>query len=347
MSTDADLVLVTGGSGFLGSYCIIELLKTGYRVRTTVRGLEKEKDVKEQVKAGEVPESAIDRLQFVAADLSKDEGWKDAVKDCSYVLHVASPFPSSIPKHEDDLITPAREGTLRILRAAREAHVKRVVLTSSFAAISHGQDQSKALDETAWSKTDCSDILPYPKSKTLAERAAWDFVEKEGGHLELSVINPVGIFGPVLGPKFASSIVLVQRLLNGDMPGLPQLTVGVVDVRDVADIHIRAMLNPLAKGQRFLAVAPPTMSMKEMADLLRERMPDQAKRVPTRILPNLLIRLYALIDQGAAMIKNDLGKRPRITNQKAKDLLNWNPRSNEEAFLATAESLIALGLVKS
>jgi nucleoside-diphosphate-sugar epimerase len=287
-----------------------------------------------------------DRLSFVAADLENDAGWSAAVAGCEYVLHVASPLPARLPKHEDELILPAREGTLRVLRAARDAGVKRVVLTSSFGAIGYGHEQRKApFEETDWTILN-SDVAPYMKSKTLAERAAWDFIAKEEGKLELSVINPVGVFGPVLGPDYSTSILLVQRLMDGALPGCPQLYFGIVDVRDVADIHLRAMTDPAAEGERFLATASDFMSMADIAKLLKSRLGAAAKRVPTRELPNWLVRLAALRDPAIRLILPELGKYKNATNEKAKRVLAWRPRSNEEAILATAESLMRLGLLK-
>ena len=338
-------VLVTGGSGFIGSHSILQLLAAGHQVRTTVRSLKREGDVRAMLKEGGV--EPADRLSFVAADLEKDAGWPEAVAGCDYVLHVASPFPSSVPKHEDDLIVPAREGALRVLRAARDARVKRVVLTSSFAAIGYGQPvQKEPFNETNWTDPNGDDVQAYAKSKTLAERAAWDFIAKEGGGLELSVVNPVGVFGPVLGPDYSTSILLVQRMMDGAMPGCPQLYFGVVDVRDVADLHIRAMTNPAAKGERFLAVSGDFMAMVEIAKTLKNRMGDAARRVPTRQLPNWLVRLAALRDPAIKLILPELGKAKNATNEKARRVLGWMPRSREDAVVATAESLVRLGLLK-
>ncbi len=341
-----ELVLVTGGSGFVGSHCILQLLEKGYRVRTTVRSLKREGDVRAMLKQGGAEPG--DRLSFIAADLENDAGWKEAVAGCEYVLHVASPFPSSIPKHQDELIVPAREGALRVLRAARDAGVKRVVLTSSFAAIGYGQKlQDKPFDETNWTDPAGEDVLPYVKSKTLAERAAWDFIAKEGGELELAVINPVGVFGPVLGPDYATSILLVQRLMTGAMPGCPRMYFGAVDVRDVADLHIRAMTNPAAKGERFLAVSGDFMPLVEIAKVLKSRMGDAAKKVPTRQLPDFLVRLAAMRDPAVKQILPELGKLKNASNQKARRLLGWTPRSREDSIVATAESLVRLGLLKA
>lgn len=338
-------VLVTGGSGFIGSHCLLQLLAADYQVRTTIRTAKREETVRALLAQGGAASTA--NLSFAIADLDRDEGWAQAVDGCEYVLHVASPFPSGIPKHEDELIVPAREGTLRVLRAARDAGVRRVVLTSSFAAIGYGHpEQSRPFDETSWTDVAGADVLPYTKSKTLAERAAWNFIANEGKQLELSVVNPVGVLGPVLGNDFSTSIFLVQRLLDGAMPGCPQLSFGLVDVRDVADLHLRAMLSPVAKGERFLASAGDFVSMRDIALVLKKNLGAKGKRVPTRQLPNWLVRVAAWRDPAVRQILPELGKSRNATNAKAKRLLEWRPRSNEEAIIATAESMLKLGLVK-
>jgi nucleoside-diphosphate-sugar epimerase len=340
-------VLVTGGSGFVGSHCILQLLAADHQVRTTVRDLKREPEVREMLMEGGVKDGAGDRLSFFAADLESDAGWREAVAGCDYVLHVASPFPITVPKHEDELIVPAREGALRVLGASRDAQVKRVVLTSSFAAIGYGQpEQSKPFDETNWTNPAGDDILPYVKSKTIAERAAWDFIAKEGGNLELAVVNPVAVFGPVLGPDFSTSILLLERLMDGAMPGLPHLHFGVVDVRDVADLHLRAMTHPAAKGERFLALAGDFLSMLDIANVLKSRMGEAAKLVPTRQLPDWVVRLAALRDPAVKQILPELGKTKNGTNAKAKRVLGWAPRTSEDSIVATAESLVRLGLLK-
>jgi len=335
-------VLVTGGSGFIGSHCILQLLSAGHQVRTTVRSMKREGDVRAMLKQGGFePDS---RLSFVVADLENDAGWAEAVAGCEHVLHVASPLPPNVPKHEDELIVPARDGTLRVLSASRYAGVKRVVFTSSFAAIGYGRKERNApYTETDWTDPNSEGVMPYQKSKTLAERAAWDFIAKESGGLELSVVNPVGVFGPVLGPDYATSILLVQRLLDGAMPGVPQLYFGAVDVRDVADLHIRAMTHPAAKGERFLAVAGDFVSMLDVAKILKRRMGELAKKVPTRQLPNWLVRIAAMRDPAIKLIVPELGKRKNATNEKARRMLAWAPRSNEDSVIATAESLARLG----
>jgi nucleoside-diphosphate-sugar epimerase len=315
-------------------------------VRTTVRSPKREPDVRAMLAQAGVDPG--DRLSFAIADLEQDAGWAAAAAGCDLVLHVASPFPPNAPKHEDELIIPARDGAVRVLRAARDAGCKRVVLTSSFAAIGYGlPPQDAPFDETSWSNAEAADIRPYAKSKTLAERAAWDFVAREGQQLELAVVNPVGICGPVLGSDLSTSILLVQRLMDGAMPGCPKLWFGIVDVRDVADLHLRAMTDPAAKGERFLAVSGDFLSMAEIGRILRARLGDAAKRVPTRELPNWLVRLAAWRDPAVQSVLPELGKRKNGTNAKAKRLLGWAPRSPDDAIVATAESLKQLGLLKA
>ncbi len=348
-----ELVLVTGGSGFIGAHCIIRLLEAGYRVRATVRSAEREADVRSMVKTGGVAEGVAEgALSFAVADLTADAGWPAAVAGCAFVLHVASPFPALQPKDENELIVPAREGALRVLRAARDAAargagVKRVVMTSSFAAIGYGRAPTgRPFTEADWTDVDGAGVSPYTKSKTLAERAAWDFMAREGGKLELAVVNPVAVLGPVLSADYSSSIQLVQRLLEGSVPGLPNLALGVVDVRDVADLHLRAMTNPAAAGERFLAVAGSPISARDLALALKARLGPAGRRVPTRVIPDWVLRVAALLDPSIALVVPELGKPKDVTADKARRLLGWTPRPREEAAVATAESLLKLGLVK-
>lgn len=339
-------ILVSGGSGFLGSHLILRLLADGHSVRTTVRSAARENDVRALLKAGGAEPG--DRLTFAHADLTNDAGWAAAVNGCEVVHHVASPFPPSVPKNPDELIVPAREGSLRVLRAARDAGVKRVVLTSSFAAIGYGHpEQAAPFDEKTWTNLDSSDVPPYPRSKTLAERAAWDFIAREGGSLELTTVNPVGIFGPVLAPDTSTSILIIHRLLDGSLPALPRIIFGGVDVRDVADLHVRAAAHPNAKGERFLAVAGRFVSMHELSMMLRARLGERARRAPTRQLPSWLVRVGALFDKEIRQILPELDRKKDATSAKAERLLGWAPRSVEDAAVATAESLYALGILKS
>lgn len=340
---NGERVLVTGGSGFVGVHCILALLDAGYRVRTTVRSPGREPEVLAMLaKGGAQPDS---RLEFATADLLDDTGWEDAVADCASVLHVASPFPRREPKEENELIRPARDGALRVLRAARDAGVKRLVLTSSFAAIGYGAEVlDRPYTEEDWTDPE-ADVSAYVKSKTLAERTAWDFLAREGGGLELAVVNPVGILGPVLGPDLSTSIDLVLRLLKGRVPGLPQLSFGMVDVRDVADLQVRAMTDPAASGERFLAVADGILTVPEVARVLRDRLGEVARRVPTRTLPDWVVRVAAFVDPSLREVSRRLGNHREVSNAKAKRMLGWAPRSNEELLVATAESLVDLGLV--
>ena len=343
MTEQAKTVLVTGGSGFLGGWCAAELLKRGHEVRTTVRDLGRESEVRAavalQVDAGE-------RLAVHAADLREDAGWAEAVAGCNHVLHVASPFPPVQPKDPDELIVPAREGTLRVLRAALDAGVERVVVTSSVAAIAGAAKPGGGpLTEEDWTDPDKPGLSPYVRSKTIAERAAWDFIAKEGNGLELAVINPVGVLGPLLGRDFSTSIVLVKRMLDGAMPGCPKLHFGIVDVRDVADHHIRAMTNPAARGERFLSVAGEFMRLIRVATTLRQGLGEAAKKAPSRELPNWVVRLAALRDSGVKQFVPELGKVRNASNEKSRRLLGWSPRSPEEAIFARGESLLRLGLV--
>jgi nucleoside-diphosphate-sugar epimerase len=338
-------VLVTGGSGFIASHCILQLLAAGHTVRTTVRNLSREADVRAMLNEGGADPG--DKVTFAAADLSSDAGWSDAVAGCEFVLHVASPFPPTAPKHENELIVPARDGALRVLRASRDHGVKRVVLTSSFAAIGYGHpERSTPFTELDWTDP-ARDVSAYVKSKTLAERAAWDFIAEEGDGLELAVINPVGVLGPLLGRDFSTSIVLVKRMLDGAMPGCPKLHFGIVDVRDVADHHIRTMTNPAARGERFLSVAGDFMRLINVATTLRQGLGEAAKKAPARELPNWMVRFAALRDSGVKQFVPELGKVRNATNEKSRRLLGWSPRSPEDAIIATGESLLRLGLVKN
>ncbi len=337
------VVLVTGGTGFVGSHCIVQLLAAGHQVRTTIRDASRKAEVAEMlIKEG----VTSDLLSFFIADLERDSGWEAATAGCDYVLHVASPFPLGNPKHENDLIIPAREGTFRVLKAARSAAVKRVVLTSSFAAVGYGhKPQVGPFNEGNWTDLSGKDVQPYIKSKTLAERAAWDFCEEKA--LELAVINPVGVFGPVLGPKLSASLALIQRMLSGGMPVCPRIYFGLVDVRDLADLHIRAMTHPAAAGQRFIAVAGECLSMYEVSKVLRARMGKSARRCPQFQMPDWILRLLAVTNPAVKAMVPQIGKIRRATSEKAQRLLDWRPRPNDEIIVATGESLLRFGLIKN
>src|SRR5262245_34496759 len=336
-------VLVTGGSGFVGSHVLLQLLKVGHRVRTTVRSQTRERQVRDMMRAAG---AADDALIVMTADLDRDAGWPDAIAGCDYVIHVASPIPAAAPRTEDELIRPARDGTLRVLRAARDAGVRRVVLTSSCGAVYYGHPpQDAPFDETSWTNLD-GEMSAYVRSKAIAERAAWDFMAAEGSALELTAINPAGIFGPILRADFSSSIELVTRLLKG-MPGCPRLYFGVVDVRDVADLHVRAMTHPAASGERFIAASGEIMSMLAIARVLRGRLGEAAAKVPTRELPSWLVRFAARFTPTMRPLVPLLDSTRRATSAKAERVLGWRPRPPEEAIVATAESLVRFKIVGS
>lgn len=338
-----ELVLVTGGTGFIAQHCMLVLLNAGYRVRTTVRSLDREAEVRDHLKAGGV--DAGDRLSFAVANLNDDLGWSDAVTGCAYVMHGASPTPSGDQVREEDWIEPAVNGNLRVLRAARDAGVRRVVLTSAFGAIGvgHRPDHRRPFDETDWSDLN-GNVAPYQRSKTLAERAAWDFVAREGDGLEMAAINPVAVYGPVLGADYSHSVRLITNMLSGQS-GCLNVNSCCVDVRDVADLHFRAMTNPAAEGERFLATVGESMWMIEVAQLLRHRFGEKAGKVPTEVWSDEQVRIAGETNAQLKGIVPLLNYDMNATGRKAERLLGWAPRSREEAIAAAAESLIRLGLI--
>lgn len=337
-------VMVSGGSGFIAGYCIAQLLKDGHTVHTTVRKLSREPQVREML-ARIAPDQA--RLHFFEADLTGDSGWADAVAGCSHVLHVASPLPTTLPKSDDELVIPARDGALRVLRAARDAGVKRTVLTSSTAAITYGNDPGgkTRFTEEDWTDPTHPDTSPYIRSKTIAERAAWDFMAAEGGSMEFCTVNPGAVLGPVLGPDFSASIEIIKKLLGGEFPGTPKLGFPIVDVRDIADLHVRAMTHPDAPGQRFLGACE-FWWMADMATVLKDNLGIRARKVPTRPLPSWMVRLIARMDPVTRSVVFELDKRREAPGEKARRVLGWSPRTVEASIIDTAESLIREGIVR-
>lgn len=339
MGDETSTVLVTGGTGFLGGWCVAELLRAGHEVRTTVRNLSREGDVRAAMEVAGVDPG--DRLTVAAADLSRDDGWDAAVAGCDHVLHVASPFPPAQPKDPDELIVPARDGAIRVLGASLDAGVKRVVMTSSVAAVRHGRPASeKPYDESDWTDGADPKRTPYVRSKTIAERAAWDLVRERDAEDRLATVNPGAIIGPTLSDDLSFSLQSVQRLLDG-MPAVPRLGFTFVDVRDVADLHIRAMTNPAAGGQRFLATDR-FLWMADVAEILRDRLGADAEKVPSRVAPNILVRVMSLFDPGVRSIVGELGKSASYSSEKARTRLGWTPRQIEDSVADTARSLIAL-----
>jgi dihydroflavonol-4-reductase len=340
--TDAEqTVLVTGGSGFLGGWCLVELLQRGYRARTTVRDLARESDVRAAV---DTQIDARDRLDVVAADLTKDDGWADAVAGCDYVLHVASPFPPAQPKDPDELIVPARDGTLRVLRASLAAGVKRIVLTSSVAAVRRPAADSVAngrdLTEDDWNDPDNPHTTPYTRSKTIAERAAWDFMRAEGAEDRLVTVQPGAIIGPLLGSDRSYSLQAVERMLTGKMPGLPRLGFSFIDVRDVAALEVAAMSAAEAGGQRLIA-ASTFLWFSDVAAILREQLGPDARKVPRRGVPDFVVRVLARFDPELRSIVGELGHKTTYSVDNARRRVGWTPRPMQETIVDCARSLLA------
>jgi dihydroflavonol-4-reductase len=349
-----ETVLVTGGSGYIGGWCVASLLERGYVVRTTVRDLSKEAAVRASLAKTVDPGN---RLSFYAANLTSDDGWDVATEGCDYVLHVASPLGVSDPKDPNDLIVPAREGAKRAIAAAIKAKVKRVVLTSSVAATnkgaahrdSHGEGPANPTgdwisDETVWTDPGEPKVSVYAQSKTLAERAAWELIHSSSGHTTLATVNPALVLGPVTSGDFSESVQVVERLLSGRVPGLPRLGFNVVDVRDVADLHIRAMTDDKAAGERFIA-AGEFAWMADIAAMLRANLGAAAGKVPTRKAPDFVIRLAGLFDKDIGAVAQGLGRRHDFSHEKAERILGWKPRPLQETIMDCANSLIAAGAV--
>ena len=335
----AATVLVTGGSGYIAANIIRQLLDEGWTVHTTIRDLAKEGDVRKRF-----PDHA-DRLTFFQAELLHDEGWAAAMTDCTHVAHVASPVVAATPKHENDLILPARDGTLRVLKFAKEAGVKRFVQTSSVAAVAYGVDAgTHEFDESNWTDVNHPDSYAYVKSKTYAEKAARDWIRDHGEGMEYCSINPGLVLGPIDGGDFSASVLAMQQLLDGSMPMAPNIAYPLVDVRDVADLHVKALSADKLANDRFLA-AGPTLTFQEMGVMLHEKMGEKAKKVPTKQMPNWLVSVLALFNAEVRGIKSELGKVRKITGTHSQDKLGWQMRPPEETLEDCANSLIEHGVV--
>ena len=336
----AGTVFVSGGSGYIAGFLIRQLIDAGWSVHTSIRDLAKESAVRATL--------AVDnsKLKFFAADLTSDAGWAEAMAGCSHVAHVASPLPTDAPKHEDELIVPARDGALRALKAAKAAGVKRFVMTSSMAAIAYGHGRSKSVfTEADWTDPTSPDAYAYVRSKTIAERAARDWVAAEGGDMEFVTVNPSLVLGPLQSGDFSTSLEAIKKLLEGSMPGMPNLGFGIVDVRDVADMHVRCLTAPNMAGERFICSGPFLM-LDEVAAILREGLGPQARKVPKLKLPNWLVRIAARFDPVIGQVIGELGKRRESPPIHAREVLGWVPRPVEESILDTARDMIRLGIVK-
>ena len=337
-------VLVTGATGFIAGHVILQLLDAGHEVRGTARSASSAARLNETLSQYAGRPVAI---ELVAANLERDDGWAEAVAGMDFVQHVASPFPSGVPKDPDDLIRPATDGALRVLKASRAAGVKRVVMTSSMAAIAYGWGENRpaVLTEEHWSNPDnLKDNTAYTRSKTIAERAAWDYVNGEGKGLELAVINPAAVLGPVMSGDLSASLELLTMPLSGKIPAVPRIGFGIVDVRDVAAAQVAAMTVPGAAGERFL-VSQPFMWFSDVADVLRDAFPAYAKKLPKGTMPDFMLKIVAVFNPTLKQVIPELGRQRQISNEKARTILGWTPRTANEAIIDGAQSLIDAGVV--
>ena len=336
----AGTVFVSGGSGYIAGFLIRQLVAEGWMVHTTIRNLAREGEVRGSL--------GVDnsRVKFFAADLTSDAGWDEAMAGCSHVAHVASPLPTDAPRHEDELIVPARDGALRALRAAKAAGIRRFVMTSSMAAVAYGHGGAKTrFTEADWTNIASPDAYAYVKSKTIAERAARDWVAAEGGDMEFCTVNPVLVLGPLQSADFSTSLEAIKKMLEGSLPGLPRFGFGVVDVRDVADMHVRCLTAPDMAGERFLCSGP-FLWMREIAGILRAGLGDQARKVPRHSLPDWLVRVSAWFDPVVRQVIGELGHERDADTGHALAKLGWKARPVEETILDTARDMIRLGIVK-
>jgi dihydroflavonol-4-reductase len=333
-------VFVSGGSGYIAGFLIRQLVNQGWTVHTTVRDLAQQATVRQRL--------AVDdsRLRFFAADLKHDAGWAEAMAGCTHAAHLASPLPRGVPKDANELIVPARDGALRALRAARSAGVRRFVMTSSVAAVAYGRGRGEhRFTEADWTDPALPGLTPYILSKTIAERAARDWVGAEGGDIEFCSVNPSLVLGPLWSRDYSSSLSVLQKLLDGSMPALPDIGFGVVDVRDVADLHARALAAPGMAGERFIASGP-FLKLRDIARILHAQLGAQARKVPTRQLPDWLVRLMARFNPVARAVVGELGAVRHQDSSHAKAVLGWEPRPVEQSIADCARDLIALGVVK-
>lgn len=331
---------VSGGSGYIAGFIIRQLIGEGWAVHTTIRNLAREAEVREWLGTDD------SRLTFFAADLTRDAGWTEAMAGCTHVCHVASPLPANAPKNDDELIVPAREGALRALRFAKAAGIGRFVMTSSVAAVAYGHGGMKQhFTEADWTDVTSPDAYAYVKSKTIAERAAREWVAAEGGDMEFVTVNPSLVLGPLLTRDFSTSLEAIKKLLEGSLPGLPNLGFSVVDVRDVADLHVKCLTAPDMANERFIA-AGPFLMMRDVAAILKSGLGVQARKVPTRKLPDWIVKLSALFDPVIRQVLGELGNVRDASAAHALEKLGWRTRKADESILDAARDMIRLGVVK-
>ncbi len=331
---------VSGGSGYIAGFLIRQLIENGWTVHTSIRSLSREAEVRGWLGVDD------SKLKFFAADLNDDAGWTEAMAGCSHVAHVASPFPLQLPKDPDDLIIPARDGALRALRAAKAAGVKRFVQTSSMAAIAYGHGKGERIfTEKDWTRVDGPGVLAYAQSKTVAERAARDWVATEGGDMEYASVNPAAVFGPLISDDMSTSIELVKQLLEGSIPLCPDIGFGIIDVRDVADLHYRALTTDGVKNERYICSGP-FLKMIDVAAILKSHLGERARKVPLRRMPDWMLKLFAIFRPELNQLVHELGNVRSGDSSHAEQSLGWTMRPPHEAILATANSLFERGIVK-
>lgn len=330
-------VLLTGVSGFLGAHTTIQLLEKGYTVTGTLRDIKRAGSVQNIISKHT---NNSNNLHFAEADLTDKDKWIELTKGVDYVLHIASPFPRTLPKTDDELVIPAKEGVLNVLKAASINKVKRVVITSSIASVVYGKsknNRNKTFNETHWTnETNRKDTTSYFRSKTIAEKAAWEYMRNDNSGLELTTILPGAILGPVLEKDFGTSANIVIKLLDGSTPALPNICFDIVDVRSVADLHIKAMEAAEAANNRFLATSE-SLSMEQIASVLREKYP--TKKIPKLSVPNFIVHIMARFDKTIKPVLVDLGYQRKTDNTKAKSMLQWKPKTAHEAVLSCAKSV--------
>ena len=332
-------VFVSGGAGYIALHCISRLIKKGFTVKTSLRDMNRKSEVINSISK---VVDCNDKIEFCELDLLKDDGWNDAVSGCDYVLHVASPVLFGMPKDPDILIKPALEGITRCLKAAVKHKVKRFVMTSSFAAIGSGSNKIE-FNDNDWTDLE-NEKHAYNISKTKAEQFLWDYINSldESKKIEVCAINPVVVIGPSLSDDMGTSNLAIRKLLDGSMPFIPKFGIDLVDVKDVADMHIEAMLNKNAAGQRFLLSAS-TIWYSEVADILRQ---NNFKKAPKYIVPNIFIKIFALFDKEAKLALDRLGKKYTLHSNNARNILNWKPRPIENTIIDTAKQLRQLKIIK-
>ena len=324
-------VLVTGTTGFIGLHCVQQLLEKGFAVNGTLRSFDRKDEV---INALSSHNTSTEHLALFETDLLDDKGWDKAIEGCGYILHVASPFVLT-PENEDFFVRPAVEGSLRVLKLANNHNIKKVVLTSSFAAMADTLEEKDSFDESDWSDPNKKSIRAYGKSKTLAEKAAWNFMFSDKPSFTLTVINPVAVTGPSLSKDIGTSNSIISQMINGNIPGTSKVHIGFVDVRDVAAAHVTAMLNKKTDGERII-VSEKTLWMDEVATILRTAGFDKA---PSKVMPKWLMSIMSIFKKDLKFIVPLINKKRAIHSTKAKDLLNWEPISAEDSIVATAKQL--------